>query len=168
MQRNRGVIRQQTSTGMTMYRYDHVPVWPCTDMTMYRYDHVPVWPCTDMTMYRYDHVPKSVNQSNEGKVTILWNQQCELIELFLTINWTSLSLIINKENTSYVYWTVHHLDSWVKRNQLDATYFIILFNAQHVSDVNTTTLKRNANTHRTRYNPWNNYELVAGSWRWSY
>jgi hypothetical protein len=33
----------------------------------------------------YDHVPKSVKTSHEG-VTILWNQQCELIELFLTIN----------------------------------------------------------------------------------
>ena len=43
---------------------------------------------------------------------------------------------------SYVYWTVHHLDSWVKRNQLDATYFIILFNAQHVSDVKTSIFIR--------------------------
>ena len=43
---------------------------------------------------------------------------------------------------SYVYWTVHHLDSWVKRDQLDATCFIIsLFNAQHVSDVNTSILR---------------------------
>jgi len=96
--------------------------------------------------------------------------------------------------------------SWVKRNQPDATYFIILFNAQHVSDVNTSILRslrlirsyfmgcvwfgvcwrsisvwlwwcgvfmqsealRNANTHRTRYNPWNNYELVASSWGWTY
>ena len=48
---------------------------------------------------------------------------------------------INFFTGSYVYWTVHHLDSWVKRNQLDATYFIILFNAQHVSDVNTTILR---------------------------
>ena len=31
---------------------------------------------------------------------------------------------------------------WVKRDQLDVTYFIIsLFNAQHVSDVNTTILR---------------------------
>jgi len=30
---------------------------------------------------------------------------------------------------SYVYWTVHHLDSWIKRDQLDVTCFIIsLFN----------------------------------------
>ena len=43
---------------------------------------------------------------------------------------------------SYVYWTVHHLDSWVKRDQLDVTCFIIsLFIAQHVSDVNTTILR---------------------------
>ena len=28
-------------------------------------------------------------------------------------------------NESYVYGTLHHLYSWVKRNQLDATYFII-------------------------------------------
>ena len=42
----------------------------------------------------------------------------------------------------YVYWTVHHLDSWVKRDQLDATCFIIsLFNAQHVTDVNTSILR---------------------------
>jgi len=38
----------------------------------------------------------------------------------------------------YVYWTMHHLDSWIKRDQLDVTCFIIsLFNAQHVSDVST-------------------------------
>jgi len=43
---------------------------------------------------------------------------------------------------AYVYWTVHHLDSWVKRDQLDATCFIItLFSAQHVSNVNTSILR---------------------------
>ena len=42
----------------------------------------------------------------------------------------------------YVDWTVHHLDSWIKRSQLDVTCFIIsLFNAQHVSDVNTSILR---------------------------
>jgi len=40
---------------------------------------------------------------------------------------------------TYVYWTVHHLDSWVKSGHLDATCFIItLFSAQYVSDVNTS------------------------------
>jgi len=34
---------------------------------------------------------------------------------------------------------VHHLDSGIKRDQLDVTCFIIsLFNAQHVLDVNTS------------------------------
>ena len=34
-------------------------------------------------------------------------------------------------------------DSWVKRDQFDVTCFIIsLFNAQHVSDVNTSILRR--------------------------
>jgi len=43
---------------------------------------------------------------------------------------------------SYVYWTMHHLDSSIKRDQLDVTCFIIsLFNAQHVSDVLTSILR---------------------------
>ena len=28
---------------------------------------------------------------------------------------------------SYVYWTVHHLDSWVKRDQLDVTCLLFLY-----------------------------------------
>jgi len=44
--------------------------------------------------------------------------------------------------TTYVYWTAHHLDSWIKRDQLDVTCFIIsLFNAQLVSDVSTSILR---------------------------
>jgi len=40
---------------------------------------------------------------------------------------------------SYAYWTVHHLDSWIKTDQIDVTCFIIsLFNVQHVSDVLTS------------------------------
>jgi len=47
-----------------------------------------------------------------------------------------------KDCESYVYWTVHHLGSWIKRDQLDVTcFFISLFNAQHVSDVNTSILR---------------------------
>jgi len=43
---------------------------------------------------------------------------------------------------NYVYWTVHHLDSWIKIDQLNVTcFFISLFNAQHVSDVNTSILR---------------------------
>jgi len=41
-----------------------------------------------------------------------------------------------------VYWTVHHLDSWINRDQLDVTcFFISLFHAQHVSDVSTSILR---------------------------
>jgi len=53
--------------------------------------------------------------------------------------WNSTNNIICE---SYVYWTVHHLDSWIKIDQLDVTCFIIsLFNVQHVSDVNTSILR---------------------------
>ena len=56
---------------------------------------------------------------------------------------------LGKRNTSRnnlgsfnVYWSLHHLDSWIKRDQPDVTCFIILlFNAQHVSDVNTSILR---------------------------
>ena len=42
----------------------------------------------------------------------------------------------------YIYWAVHHLDSWIKRDHLDVTCIIIsFFNAQHVSDVNTYILR---------------------------
>jgi len=47
---------------------------------------------------------------------------------------------------NYVYRTVtvslNSINIWIKRNQLDVTYCIIsLFNAQHVSDVNTSILR---------------------------
>ena len=42
----------------------------------------------------------------------------------------------------YVYWTVHHLDSWIKIDQLDVTCFIIsLSTAQHVSNVSTSIFR---------------------------
>ena len=47
----------------------------------------------------------------------------------------------NKDCSSYVYWTVHHIDS-PKIDQLDVTRFIIsLFTAQHVSNVSTSILR---------------------------
>ena len=43
-----------------------------------------------------------------------------------------------KHCKSYVYWTVHHLNSWLKIDHLDVTCFIISpFTAQHVSNVST-------------------------------
>ena len=50
-------------------------------------------------------------------------------------------------NRSYVYWTVNHLDSWIKRDQLNVTCFIIsLFTAQRVSDVDTSILSLHTDT----------------------
>ena len=37
----------------------------------------------------YGHLPKSVETSHSVTVNLLWNQQCELIEIFLTISRTS-------------------------------------------------------------------------------
>ena len=52
------------------------------------------------------------------------------------------NISLNTLSPSYVYWTVHHFDSWIKVDRLDVTCFIIsLFNAQHVSDVNTSILR---------------------------
>jgi len=47
---------------------------------------------------------------------------------------------INKHYCPYVYWTVHHCDSWRIRDQLEVTSYYVLFHffyAQHVSDINT-------------------------------
>jgi hypothetical protein len=53
-----------------------------------------------------------------------------------------LLMVLNKNSVSYVYWTVHHLDSWIKIDQLDVTCFIIsLFTAQHVSNVSTSIFR---------------------------
>ena len=61
------------------------------------------------------------------------------------VGWGSCDALFHNNtmnSESYVYWTVHHLDSWIKRDQLDVTSFIIsLFTAQHVSDVNTSILR---------------------------
>jgi len=58
-----------------------------------------------------------------------------------TENMALYSVVVNITEF-FVYWNVHHLDIWIKRDQLDVTCFIIsLFNAQHVSDVNTSILE---------------------------
>jgi hypothetical protein len=47
-------------------------------------------------------------------------------------------------NISYIYWAVHHCDSSRIRDQLDATSDYVLFHffyAQHVSDINTSTIR---------------------------
>jgi len=48
----------------------------------------------------------------------------------------------NYISVSYVYWTVHRLDSWIKRDQRNVTCCSIsLFNAGHASDVNTSIVR---------------------------
>jgi len=62
-------------------------------------------------------------------------------------HWVSTQLqltnMLNRQTAdTYAYWTVHNLDSWIKRDKRDATCFIIsLFSAQHVSDVNISILR---------------------------
>ena len=66
---------------------------------------------------------------------LLWQHTYDLHQLLQGTFWNAVIKVLSP----YVYWTVHHLDSWIKRDQLDVTCFIIsLFNAQHVSDVNTS------------------------------
>ena len=53
---------------------------------------------------------------------------------FFDKRWTNID--------SYVYWTVYHLDSWIKIDQLDVTSFIIsLFTSQHVLNVSTSIFR---------------------------
>ena len=72
---------------------------------------------------------------------------CQNFSLPITERLGGMSLIhpypvLSKVRRGYVYWTVHHLHSWIKRDQLDVTcFFISLFTAQHVSDVNTSILR---------------------------
>ena len=65
-----------------------------------------------------------------------------LVGLIIRMNAFCYNICCLLLQDSYVFWTVHHLHSGVKRDQLDVTCFIIsLFNAQHVSNVNTTILR---------------------------
>ena len=58
---------------------------------------------------------------------------------FTTQHWDCLFKV---PRWSYVYWTVHHLNSWITIDQLDVTCFIIsLFIAQHVSNVSTSIFR---------------------------
>ena len=64
---------------------------------------------------------------------------------FSTLQLWELLFILRFETTPHLFYAKepkHMCDSWIKRDQLDATCFIVsLFNAQHVSDVNTSILR---------------------------
>jgi len=51
------------------------------------------------------------------------------------VHWLTLMLLKAAIGESYVYWTVHHLDSWIKIDQLMS--FALFFAAQHVSNAST-------------------------------
>jgi len=53
-------------------------------------------------------------------------------------------MIVRYKGSSYVYWTVHHCDSWRIRDQLDVTSYYVLFHflyAQRVLDINTSIIR---------------------------
>jgi hypothetical protein len=65
-------------------------------------------------------------------------------EIFLSLRWIQRDICLphSTNPVPYFYWTVHHLDSWIKRDQLDVIcFFISSFNTQHVSDDNTSILR---------------------------
>ena len=96
------------------------------------------------------------------EILILFN----VFLLYLTCNFCNVILFANNPNEicrisgqvdntftasdphiwlkSYVYWTVHHCDSWRIRDQLYVTCYYVLFHffyAQHVSDSNTSIIR---------------------------
>ena len=60
-----------------------------------------------------------------------------------------IQIRINFIDIFYVYWTVHHCDSWRKTNLMSLAILFHFLCAQHVSDINTS------NTHRTKNNTTN-------------
>jgi len=86
------------------------------------------------------------SDKNKGRCTWRPRDICHHISLSFSCNGKCFRRKtvwkIKTQILSYVYWNVHHLDSWVKRDRLDVTCFIIsVSNAQHVSDVNTSILR---------------------------
>ena len=66
----------------------------------------------------------------------------EYIYIFFGLRLFKFTTKLNTCSTSYVYWTVHHVESWIKIDQLDVTCFIIsLFTAQYVSNVSTSIFR---------------------------
>ena len=95
--------------------------------------------------YPFGRLNKTVNKAKIVVTQHVYPRCILAIDLCLFVaHWNLLFSCYTtgaRTNISFVYWTVHHLDSWVKGDQLDATCFISLLNAQHVSDVNTSILR---------------------------
>ena len=76
----------------------------------------------------------------------IYHSVCPCDQSFLYTECTSATPTVRismKFGESYVYWTVHHCDSWRIKDQLDVTcYFISLFCAEHISDINISIIRR--------------------------
>jgi hypothetical protein len=65
-----------------------------------------------------------------------------IISWYASPNCGARVVMKSKYIVAYVYWTVQHLDSWIKIDQIGVTCFIIsLFTAQHVSNVSTSIFR---------------------------
>jgi len=72
----------------------------------------------------------------------IWKHNMYNQQLDKSLSLTFRLKVNDKLLSCYAYWTVHHLDSWIKIDQLDVTRFIISsFSAQHVSNVSTSILR---------------------------
>ena len=96
--------------------------------------------------------PSALVQSWSLTLKSIWQSSGILIIIFpVIVLWQNppkltKSLVISTANKcpffSYVYWTMHYLDSWIKIDHLDITCFIIsLFTAQRVSNVSTSIFR---------------------------
>ena len=76
-----------------------------------------LWFCVFMCPFNFGYVVLSeVNCVRSTGGTIYYYL---FIYLLLRLIWFR-----HLKYASYVYWTVHHLDSWIKRDQLDITCFL--------------------------------------------
>jgi len=90
------------------------------------------------SLFNWQSIGPKLRPASLGAV----DQNLNVLNVIISVRVFLVGRPLWEENVSYVYWTVYHLDSWIKRDQLDVTCFTIsLFNAQHVSDVNTSILR---------------------------
>jgi len=73
-------------------------------------------------------LPLLANVMTQKSAVLFTEIRCNgIMESFLVFQ--LLGGVVSCSSESYAYWTVHRLDSWIKRDQLDVTCFIIsLFN----------------------------------------
>ena len=82
---------------------------------------------TSACVYFWERKHAHVLETNIFGIFAFDWQQPSFVTMEFHVNLFALNEVIPLciDSISYVYGTVHHLYSWVKRNQLDAIYFII-------------------------------------------